>query len=327
MNGRVCIILAGACLRTLTVSAQTDRSIIFSAPKHDSVSTNLNQLSKKNLGSLSPMMEGQSVSGPGLFTLPETESPLPPLQRPSAGRVKLTKKDRERADREKNWALVAPEDQILGLTGEEMMGAPELGENGLEKKPTSSFEKFYQSMGRTPAGVTNRLSDSRAAQPEDDSKSSNKETEDRSSNPFEARLQETERAMQNLLKQGPETKPLPDFQLDTVKSDFAAAPFRTKTLEEKAQDLRLIQFRQMLQENYAKPAGLAGLPGESVAGGLVAPSSAFRPVTAPPANSSTYGRLAGPPAPLETKLPETAPLNPPPVPLRPIVGELPRRKF
>src|SRR2546426_8187858 len=121
------------------------RPIEFSDPKSSEITTNLHQLSIKRGGLrdfevdlTKPFQQGFS-SRSSLDGIAEQQihyySP-PPMIR--------FKKAKELLEREKNWALMNPEDLTKGPTPEEIFNLPEYGPDGKEKKKGSAVERFYE---------------------------------------------------------------------------------------------------------------------------------------------------------------------------------------
>ena len=121
------------------------RPIEFSDPKSAEITTNLSQLSAKR-GDLRDLevdltkwfQQGFS-SRSSLDGIAEQQiryySPAP---------VMRNKKVKELLEREKNWALMSPEDLTRGPTPEEIFNLPEYGPDGKEKKKVSAVERFYE---------------------------------------------------------------------------------------------------------------------------------------------------------------------------------------
>ena len=330
MNRRICMMLAGVTLVAAAALAQpASRGVpIRSSPaKSDTISTNLNQLALSARNDRYRLDEELSRSS-GAFSPAEVDRLVQPVTRPPAVPVIQSEKIRKLLDKRKNGTLGQREDEVSDLTGEEMMGVSQFDEQDRKNAPASGGNKFYQNMARAQTGATNRLSDEAKGLSNDDAWPSKTEGEDKSLNPIQARLQEAAQGLQNFLKEDSKSKLLPEFQ----PSLSLSAPFNyqqhEKTLAEKAQDLRLGQFRQMLQGDSLKSAGFSGLPS---LGGAAEPSSlgssAFKPFALPSAAMLPGSSLATRPA-----IPEiTPPAASPPESTRklfsPTMSELPRRKF
>src|SRR2546426_4975317 len=121
------------------------RPIEFSDPKSSEITTNLHQLSIKRGGlrdfevDLTKSFQQGFSSRGSLDGIAEQQiryySP-PPIIR--------FKKAKELLEREKNWALMNPEDLTRGPTPEEIFNLPEYGPDGKEKKKGSAVERFYE---------------------------------------------------------------------------------------------------------------------------------------------------------------------------------------
>jgi len=324
------MMVAGVSLLAASALAQlAGRGVpIRSSPaKSDTFSTNLNQLALSARNDRYRLDEELSRSS-GAFSPAEVDRLVQPVTRPPAVPVIQNRKIRKLLDEQKNGPSARPEDELNDLTGEEMMGVSQWDGQDRKKAPVSGGNKFYQNMARAQTGATNRLSDETKGLSNDDARLSKTEGEDKPLNPIQARLQEAAQGLQNFLKEDSKSKLLPEFQ----PSLSLSAPFNyqqhERTLAEKAQDLRLDQFRQMLQGDALKSAGFSGLPS---LGGAAEPgslgSSAFKPLAPAPAVVLPGSSLATRPA-----IPEiTPPAASPPESTRklfsPTVSELPRRKF
>jgi len=119
------------------------RSIEFSEPKSDEISTNLHQLTSKK-DSLKQLEEdlyksvrtfsgGSSLDG----------VPAPPV-RPPSGPVIPSKRVREWAERHKNAIFLTPEDLVPTPTAEEILKMPEYGPDGLEMTKKKPMELYYE---------------------------------------------------------------------------------------------------------------------------------------------------------------------------------------
>lgn len=324
MKRSVCIIVAGVALVALTAVAQPrGRAIQESKPKNDAVSTNLNQSATRN-NFLLQLNEAMTPHFE-VFNPAGTEVIERPVIRPPAGPVIQSKRVRELLDQKKNWQNVSLQDKRTDLTPEEMTDVPQSDEYGLEK---GSTWEFYQRMEHAQAGVTNRLRDARSARGDDDPWLSREESRgEETLSPFQARLQETEKGLQSLLKMDSGAKFFPENpQFGTMPEQFTT-PRNGKGWQEKAQELRLDQFRQMMQADYSKPGGFPGVPSAGGTAGFATPGDALKPVTFPGVGRLTGAGIAGAPAAPETKPPSVAPLNPLRTQFPSPMSELPRRKF
>ncbi len=120
---------------------QRSQKIIFSDPKGDPVSSNLNFIAtqKLNLKSLEDEFKKPfSISGPGAAG---STAPLPlHLPQPNLNRQQL----RELFERERDWIFQSPEDYESDLTAEKIFKIPEYGEDGQVKQKEGAVERYYQ---------------------------------------------------------------------------------------------------------------------------------------------------------------------------------------
>jgi len=63
-----------------------------------------------------------------------------------------SKRAKEIRERMQNWIFLSPDEQMKGLTPEEIFNMPEYDANGQEKKKLSAIEKFYQRLERERGG-------------------------------------------------------------------------------------------------------------------------------------------------------------------------------
>jgi len=130
------------------------RPIEFSDPKSAEITTNLNQLSPRRGGlrdlevDLTKSFQQGFSSRGSLDGIAEQQiryySPAPIIR---------SKKAKELLEREKNWALMNPEDLTRGPTPEEIFNLPEYGPDGKEKKTRSAVELFYERQERDNRAV------------------------------------------------------------------------------------------------------------------------------------------------------------------------------
>lgn len=136
-------LVLGTCLAAQGQQSLPQRSqkIIFSDPKGDPVSSNLNFIAtqKLNLKSLEDEFKKPfSISGPGAAG---STAPLPlHLPQPNLNRQQL----RELFERERDWIFQSPEDYEANLTAEKIFKLPEYDKDGQEKQREGAVERFYQ---------------------------------------------------------------------------------------------------------------------------------------------------------------------------------------
>lgn len=128
------------------------QKIIFSDPKGDPVSSNLNAIAtqKLNLKSLEDEFKKPfSLSGPGAAGS-AAPLPLPHLPQPNLSRQQL----RELFEKERDWIFQAPEDFESTLTAEKIFKVPEYDEDGQEKQKPGAVERFYQRLDEERKEIT-----------------------------------------------------------------------------------------------------------------------------------------------------------------------------
>ena len=131
---------------------QRGRSIEFSEPKSDEVTTNLHQLTSKKDG-LKQLEEDLykplQIVHAQEFARRRRRSASPP----PAGPVIQSKRAKELLERRKNWVFMSPEDLLAGPTVEEILKAPEYDADGQEKKELPPLERYYQRLAaKRPGG-------------------------------------------------------------------------------------------------------------------------------------------------------------------------------
>lgn len=158
-NSGVVLTLAGVLLTAFalcTASGAEKRrgqSLDFSDGASSQSSTNqtgrkkdgLRQLEEElyqPLQNLAPKSSGSSLDAvmPPLATRPSTTPPI------------SSKRAKEIRERMQNWIFLSPDEQMKGLTPEEIFNMPEYDANGQEKKKLSAIEKFYQRLERERDG-------------------------------------------------------------------------------------------------------------------------------------------------------------------------------
>lgn len=147
------VCLAAACI-AYAAEAQGHRPIEISAPRGQSIETNVNQLRlsglksieadiSKPFQSLSPRSSLDGIMAPQVLPQPQSASP------------QLTQRERELRDRRKNWAFANPDEFGSDLSPEKMFGLKQYDANGVEKKNSTAMERFAD---RLNSSATNRFS-------------------------------------------------------------------------------------------------------------------------------------------------------------------------
>jgi hypothetical protein len=142
-----CVLAALACsgLSVCTVQAggkERGRSIEFSEPKSDEVTTNLHQLTSRK-DSLKQLEEDLSKSLRPFSSRSSLDGvPQAPPRQPT-GPVVPSKRAKELLERRKNYPFMRPEDLLKEPTVEEVLKVPEYGPDGQEKQKVSALEQYY----------------------------------------------------------------------------------------------------------------------------------------------------------------------------------------
>jgi hypothetical protein len=132
------------------------RSIEFSVPRSDEVTTNLHQLTSKKDG-LKQLEEDlyQPLQSFGPSSSLEGVA-APPPRAPAAPAVQ-SKRVKELLERRKNWIFMSPEDILATPTIEDILKTPEYGPDGQEQKELPAIERYYQRLATKRRGANNPM--------------------------------------------------------------------------------------------------------------------------------------------------------------------------
>jgi hypothetical protein len=280
--GGVLVTLALYCLSVGIVQAAgrgRGKSIEFSAPKSDEVTTNLHQLTNKK-DSLTQLEEEFSRS---MRTLSRGSSldgvPAPPV-RPPSGPVIPSKRAKELFERHKNAFLLTPEDLVPTPTLEEIFKVPEYDSDGLEKKKKTAMEQYYERLDakRAAALKPNQSDDDElfgtpgTSSRREDSTSDIEPTLPPGLKEKEQALKEKEQALKQFFQtEATDTLAAPTSTRRTSFSDIFGlgeiVPSREKTLEHKK---RMEEFQSILESSRSP---LPGAEGTSLLNDGLEPSS------------------------------------------------------
>jgi hypothetical protein len=132
------------------------RSIEFSVPKSDEVSTNLHQMTTKKDG-LKQLEEDLYQPLQSLGPRSSLEGVAAPLPRVPAGPMIQSKRVKELLERKKNWVFMSPEDMLSTPTIESILKAPKIGPDGQEKRELPALERYYQRLSIKRGGMTDPM--------------------------------------------------------------------------------------------------------------------------------------------------------------------------
>lgn len=147
MLAMAAVVIPGAAL-----AQERGRSIEFSAPKSDELSTNLHQLTSKK-DSLKQLEEDtykaiQSFSGMGSLD----GVPADPI---NPNRIVVsTKQIKDAMDRKKNYLWMTPEQLVPSVKVEDLLKLPDYGLDGRDKKSLSPMELYYEKLMMKPGAAT-----------------------------------------------------------------------------------------------------------------------------------------------------------------------------
>ena len=239
------------------------RSIEFSAPNSDEVTTNLHQLTSKK-DSLKQLEEDLYKSVQTFAPKSSLDGVVAPPARTPAGPVIPNKRVKELLERRKNWAFVNPKDLMSGPTVEEILKVPEYGADGQEKKSVSLVEQYYEQLGAKRAGGTG------SSPPKDDGRfgapNKSKPRDDpaaRDDADLPAGLRKSEQDLKKFFESDPGDGGLVPTPARKPFSDIFGlgdtAPSREKALEHK----RLMDEFHRILDFSREPASSANSPGGS----------------------------------------------------------------
>src|SRR5215467_11368369 len=143
------MLAALAISSTLGQEKKRGRSIQFSDAKSNDDGTSTNQVTSKKDG-LRQLEQELLQPFQNLAPKSSLDGVMPPVQRPRPGSQQAvpSKRQKEMRERMKNWIFMLPEDQISGLTPEEIFNIPGYEADGQEKKKLTPMEKYYQQLDR-----------------------------------------------------------------------------------------------------------------------------------------------------------------------------------
>ena len=151
------LVLSGVLVgNAQTGRKERGRSIEFSLPKSDEVTTNLHQLTNKK-DSLRELEEDlykplQSFSPKGSLE----GVTAPPPRTPSSSPIQ-SKRVKVLLERRKNWAFMSPEDLIGAPTVEDVLKTPQIGPEGQEKRELPTLERYYDRLANKRVEPDNLL--------------------------------------------------------------------------------------------------------------------------------------------------------------------------
>ncbi len=126
--------------------ADRGRSIEFSTPKSDEISTNIHQLTSKK-DSLKQLEEDAYKTFQAFTPGGSLDGvPVNPIRPPATPAVP-SKRLKEKLERQKNYLWMTPEDLMTKTTIEDMLKVPEYGPDGQLKNDKPSMERYYEHLG------------------------------------------------------------------------------------------------------------------------------------------------------------------------------------
>ena len=318
-------------------AGERGRPIEFSQPKNDSTNTNAIPLGD-NRNALRQLEEDLSTPPRMLDLQSSLDAVLPTPAPPPAAPAVRSKRIRELLERRKNWMFASPEDEFRDLTSDGPLGLSELGPDGKEKKSGSLLERYYEGLVRERAGTPNRSGESRLLLGEEPDQMEGDLSGNPDSNPVRAQLKDAERSLRALFDSRPAGSSGLDESTSLILPDLTGTRNTIPLYQQKAQEARQDQFRQMLQSPSLAPAPAApGLGSFTTpfttpkpAGDWAGAGAAASRSASVPTGLSPGGWAVAPPISLSAGPTLTPALPPASQPIRPSASpfmELPKRRF
>ena len=335
----VCVTLVAPLLVNAQQSTpRRGRPVIFSDPKRDAGTTNLNEVATKRMTLQN--LENQLKRPFEIFDVADPsrrQVAVPPVNHLPAPKLD-NKKLQALFEKDKDWVFKTPEDYKaeLGLTAAEMLKIPEYNLDGSLKEKSTPMQRYYERLQHPRAGATNQISN--ASSPWDQ----NENQRDDAIFGFEKRPGMTSLLDQTLKRDSRDLQSEDTTKPRTIGDLFGIGSTESSD-SAKAQERRLEEFKKILDPRSAtQPAGPSlNLFGNSASTpGLVSPAARPNPLPGATTSRDSLGFLpaiAGTPVPLQGS-PEafqrppgtTTPLTSieKPTVLPPTTGfQIPKRKF
>ncbi len=246
------------------------RSIEFSQPRSDEVTTNLHQLRSKK-DSLKQLEEDLNAPLQSFTPKSSLQGVVAPPPRAPAQSAVQSKRAKELLERRKNWVFMTPEDLISGPTVEQILKSPEYGADGQKREDLPLMERYYQHL------ISKRSIKKSPGQTQADElfnppgKSSLPDASTRDEAELPAGLQESANAIRNMFQSDDSS---PFFKGSTAGGlpdpfRFASkAPTREQSLERKK---LMDEYHSLLDPTWSAPvAANSGI--SSLGGGDAAPA-------------------------------------------------------
>lgn len=262
MSFRLLSLKCCLCLAALTLAGRVvcqaqagdnppGRAMASSEPKSHEITTNLHALTSKRDG-LKELEEDLYKPFESFRPDSSLDGVMSPPTAPPAGQVFQSKRLQAMMERRRDWIFLSAEDLTKGPTAEEILGLPEYGPDGQDKRTLSPLEKYFL---RTQPGKgaknTNQFveseswsSDTGADQPEGRA--------DTTDSKLPAGLSKSERELRKLLQSNRAADSF-SHSAGTLSDIFGLAraePSREEVLAHKA---CMVQFRQILDPGWQPP--------------------------------------------------------------------------
>lgn len=308
--------------------------IQFSTPRQEAATTNLNEFTDPSRSSLRRLEDDLNKPLRVLGRDSDAEM-FVPRSRPPAGPVIQSKRIRELLDRRKNWVFDTPENQLLGLTEESPLKVPELDDQGRDSSKMSVFERFYQNLEQS--GNTNPALSGLEFPPMMDNSSGLRPFDTPETGAAQAAPNREELTLPSIFYNNSFQESREPGSGGPTTTANLFAPGSPNSWQNKAQEVRLQQFKQLMQRETPKATApaLPGLTGSREMGGSIAPpqptgsSLDSRVLRVPGASGFSGAGLAAAPG-LASPAAQPTLAPPPPEPRRPKpspLNEMPRRNF
>ena len=337
---RICWGVAALALSGLLVYSaqaggkQRGRTIEFSEPKSDEVSTNLHQLTSKKDG-LRQLEEDLYKPLQSFAPKSSLEGVVAQPHRPPASSVIQSKRAKELLERRKNWEFMTPEDLMSGPTVEGILKAPQYDADGRQKKDLPPMERYYQRLtAKRPSGKSPSQSK------DDDLFGASRKTNPRDQlalhddSNLPSGVKESAQALQQWSESDTAGGPFSRGATRSGFSDVFGLGDNTQSKEQVAEHKKLMdEYRSIVDPSWRSPAvanaakpdyGLtdAAHPMKNATAGLAGPSSlathkgldaqweVLNPMLGPPGlpdvNAQALGQSRSAPPPLRVEAPKVA---------------------
>lgn len=302
--GVAALVLSGmlAC-NAQTGGKERGRSIEFSAPRSDDVTTNLNQLSSKKDG-LKQLEEDLYKPLQSFAPKSSLEGVVAPMRRPPVRPAISSKRAKELLERQKDWIFMTPEDLIGEPTADGVLQKSGFSPDNPDKTELSPVERFYLRMAtkRSKTKSPDQAKDDTLLGPLGRAKLADQPDQP---NQADQTAQADDSDLPNGIKEDAEELLRGLFQSDSSRSPFLKASPTSDVLgafgiedsrpspEQIEQHKKLMDEYHLILDPTWKPPTVADLTGPPVVGEAANPAPTFASSASPtPTPKPDLGSLA-----------------------------------